>query len=441
MQLKTFKKGVHPKYNKHYTSKKNIEKIPLPEKVIVSLTQHLGAPAKLIKKRGDEVNVGELIGESAGFISANIHSPVAGKIKSITPKPLPGGKVANYVEIIVDKEKTDSFVWEEKNIDLDSLDKDSILNKIQQAGIVGMGGATFPTSVKYNPPKDKNVDIFVINGAECEPYLTCDHRLMIEKTESIIKGIEIVHHIFNFKKIYFGIEINKKDAIEKVSEVALKYSHLPIEVVALKTKYPQGGEKMLIKAVSGREVPSGKLPFEVGALVSNVGTLNAVYEAIYFDKPLIERVLTVTGDGINEPKNILAPIGTPIDYIVSYCGGIKENVEKVIMGGPMMGIALPSLDYSVMKGTSGLLFLTSDVVKVEDEHACIKCGRCVSVCPMNLLPNRLAALAKYKKWDDIKNYNLYDCMECGSCAYECPAKINIVAWIRYAKNYIKVKGL
>ncbi len=438
--MKTFNKGVHPDYNKELTSGIAIERIPLSPKLIIPVLQHLGSPSEVIVKKGDDVSIGQLIAKSSGFVSANIHSPVFGKISKISSKPIVGGRMANHIEIDVDIEKTSNFKWEEQKIDLNNLTSEEILNKIKEAGIVGLGGATFPTHIKYTPPKDKEIDTLIVNGAECEPFLTCDHRLMVEKTDGILKGVEIAAKTMNLKSIFIGIEENKPDALQAFNERIKNYK-LPIEVVPLKTKYPQGAEKMLIHAITKRVVPSGKLPLDVAVVVSNVGTLYAIYEAIFFGKPLIERVLTISGDLVKKGGNFVVPIGTPVEYLLSYAEIDLNNTYKVIFGGPMMGVAIPSLDYSVTKGTSGILFLSKKLTQVDEESPCIKCGSCIKACPMNLMPNNLAAYSKAKKWDIVKQSNLYDCMECGSCAYVCPAKIDIVAWIRYAKNYIKSKNL
>lgn len=438
--MKTFSKGVHPHYNKELTENCSIEKIPLSSKLIIPALQHLGSPSEVIVKKGDDISPGQLLAKSSGFVSANIHSPVFGKVSKISPKPIVGGRMVNHIEIDVDIEKTSNHSWQFQSVDISKLTKDDIINKIKDAGIVGLGGATFPTHIKYIPPKDKPIDTLIVNGAECEPFLTCDHRLMLEKTDEILKGIELVAKILPLKSIIIGIEANKKNAIKLFSEKIVNYN-LPIEVVPLKVKYPQGAEKMLIYATTKRVVPSGKLPLDIGVVVSNVGTLFSVYEAIYFNKPLIDRVVTISGDLVKKGGNFLLPIGTHFEHLLSHTQIDINKAYKVIVGGPMMGVAVPSLDYSITKGTSGILFFSEKLAKVEEETPCIKCGSCMKACPMNLMPNKLAAFSKCKKWDEIKNSNLYDCMECGSCAFVCPAKIDIVGWIRYAKNYIKVKNL
>lgn len=436
MTLKTFKRGVHPHDHKARTAGLPTEDVPLPETLLIPVSQHLGKPATPVKSRGDEVMPGELLCDADGFVSAKVHSPVYGKVKRIVQQPLPGGRMSDYLEVTVNVEETQAHRWERREVDFSALDRTTVVEGIQNAGIVGMGGATFPTHVKFSPPPTAEVDTLVINGVECEPYLTCDHRLMLERTEHLIDAIRILHRGFGFKRILFGIESNKPDALEAVTAAAAAVEDTPVEVVPLQVKYPQGAEKMLIYAACGRTVPAGKLPLEVGVVVANVFTLAAIGDWFFFGKPLIDRVITVSGDGIAEAKNLRAPIGTPFADLAAACGGVSETVTKVIAGGPMMGVALPTLDYSLTKGSSGLLFLTD--AEVPDESPCIRCGRCVDVCPMNLMPLKLAAYAKAEMFAEAKRHNLNDCFECGSCAYNCPAKIQLVAWIRYAKNYVRV---
>lgn len=436
MSTPTFRKGVHPPYHKDQVADLPIRSVAAPDLIRLPLTMHLGAPPSALKNKGDEVAVGEKIAEASTLISAHVHSPVAGTIKRILQQPLPGGKLADYAEIQVDHEATDAHEWERRDVDLAALSAEEILSAIRDAGIVGMGGATFPTDVKLKPPPSADVDVFVVNGAECEPYLSCDHRLMVERAPEIVEGIRLVNRAVGFREIYLGIEENKPDAIEAFEALATVETDVPLRVVPLHVKYPQGAEKMLINAITGRVVPAGSLPFEVGAIVSNVATLYAVYEAVHYGKPLIDRVFTVSGAGIESPANIRAPLGTPLDYIADQCDGVKSETRKVVMGGPMMGVALPSLDYSVAKGTSGVLFLTD--VNVPEERPCIRCGRCVAACPMNLMPLKLAAYAKAQRFEEAKDLSLADCFECGSCAYGCPSKIRLVSWIRYAKNYVRV---
>ncbi|MEX2442508.1 MAG: electron transport complex subunit RsxC [Alkalispirochaeta sp.] len=434
----TFKKGVHPPSHKSFTERRPIERMPVGDALSVPLTQHLGVPATPVVRKGDRVEVGDLLGDASKLISARIHSPAAGTVKRIVDQPLPGGKLAQYVEITVDREATEQHTFSETDVDLGAITREQILETMRTAGVVGMGGATFPTDVKFSPMPDKSFDVLVINGAECEPYLTCDHRVMVEETEALMDGCRLLHKTYGFKAIYIAIEANKPDAINAFEDVVAVYSDLPIKVASLTTKYPQGAEKTLIRTVTGRIIPTGKLPLDVGAVVCNVQTLFAIYEAVHFGKPVIERVVTVSGAGIESPKNIRAMIGTPLDRLVEYCGGITESVNKVVAGGPMTGMALPTLDYSVSKGSSGFLFLTN--ADVEIESPCIKCGRCVAVCPMNLMPLKLAAFSRAGRFSEAQRLAVNSCFECGSCSFVCPAKINIVAYVRHAKHHIRVHG-
>ena len=431
--------GVHPSYHKGLASDVAIEAAPLPAKLEIPLSQHLGIPAAPTVSKGDQVQPGDLIAEAPKLISANVHSPAAGKVRNVVQKPLPGGRMCDYVEIQVDEEATLAHEWQEREVDLGAVDQQWLARTLREAGIVGMGGATFPTDVKFSPPPTASLDTFILNGAECEPYLTCDHRMMVEHAREILEGIRLVNAAFSFSRIVVAVEKNKPDAIEAFRSAAIQMDALGVEIVPLDVLYPQGAEKMLIRVVTGRTVPAGRLPFEVGVVVSNVQTIHALREAAYSGKPLVERVVTISGAGINQPKNIRALVGTPVSELVELCGGFSEATTKVVAGGPMTGIALPNLDYSVAKGTSGLLFLTQQ--DYPDESPCIHCGTCVDVCPMRLMPLKLAAFAKAGKFEEAKATNLADCFECGSCAWACPSNIKIVSWIKYAKNYIRVKGI
>jgi electron transport complex protein RnfC len=346
--------------------------------------------------------------------------------------------MGEYIEIEVDPEATGSVQFTGPTINPETADREQVVRILKDAGIVGMGGATFPMNVKFSPPKGKSLDTLIINGAECEPYLTCDHRMMLEHAEQLVAALRVLQTAFGFDRIIVGIEDNKPDAVLRM-KAEVDRTDIPIHVVDMESKYPQGAEKNLIYALTGRIVPKGKLPLEVGVVVANVQTLYAMYEAFYLGKPLLERVLTVTGDGIMKPKNLRVPLGTSLEDLYEHCGGLKGEPRKMIAGGPMMGVALPTTNYSVMKGSSGYILLQEP--EVPEEGPCIMCGRCVKVCPMYLVPLRIAALAKAEKYTEAKAYDATACVECGACAFSCPAKIRLVAWIRYAKNFINIRGL
>lgn len=430
--LKTFALGgVHPEENK-LSSHAAIEVLPVPKQVIVPLGQNLGAPSKAIVKKGDKVKVGQLIAEAGGFISANIHSPVSGTVLKIDPAIDSTGYRRPCVFITVEGDEWDENIDKTDTLIPEiALTPEEIVNRIKSAGIVGLGGATFPTSVKLMPPPGKTAEFLIINGVECEPYLTSDHRVMLEKGQEIMVGIQILMKALKVEKAFIGIENNKKDAITYLSELSQSYQG--IEVVPLKVQYPQGGEKQLIKAVVNREVPSGKLPIEVGCVVQNVGTALAVYEAVQKNKPLIERVVTVTGKGVKKPSNFLVRIGTPVEQLIEAAEGLPENTGKVISGGPMMGKSLTSLDAPVVKGTSGILIMEKEESGRKTESPCIRCSRCTYVCPMGLEPFLLSKAAKLGKFEMAENEMIMDCIECGSCQYTCPANIPLLDYLRLGK--------
>jgi len=433
--LKTFRKGgVHPPENK-LSAGKPIKVLPVPTSVFIPVSQHIGAPATPVVQRGDQVKVGQIIAKSSSFVSTNIHSSVSGKVKKVDFQADSSGypKQGIFIDVIGDEWIDEIDRSEELKKDF-NLDGPEIVKKIQEAGIVGEGGATFPTHVKLVPPKGMKADTLIINGVECEPYLTSDHRLMLEKPDEIIVGTRLLMKALGVEKAVIGIENNKPDAIRKLSEKAKEYKG--ISVAALKVKYPQGGEKQLIKAVTGREVPSGGLPIAVGAVVNNVGTAFAVYEAIQKNKPLFERVVTITGKGIANPSNFRVRIGTPTSALVEAAGGLPEDTGKVISGGPMMGRAIASLDVPVTKGTSGILIMKNDEAKRKKYIACIRCSRCVSACPMGLEPYLLMTLAEKQIFDRAEDDKIMDCMECGSCSYTCPSNRPLLDYIRFGKGKV-----
>lgn len=405
----------------------------VPAKVILPLSQHTGKPSNPTVKPGDYVEAGAKIADAVGFISSCLHSPVSGIVKSIEQAPHP--VFGRFLSIIVEsdgKQKQRAGILQDAPVSkIEGLSAQGIIQAISDAGVVGMGGAAFPTHVKLSPPKGKKIDALIINGAECEPYLTCDHRVMLERAEDIMKGAMIMAKALGVNDIIVGIEDNKPDAI-----TAMRNANAP-RVISLRTRYPQGAEKQLIKTLLGREVPSAGLPFDVGVVVQNVATSLAVYEAVILNKPLYERAVTISGDCIKEPANLLVKIGTPVRDLVTECGGFVREPKKVIFGGPMMGIAQWTLDVPVLKGTSGVLFLGKDAVMAEREGVCIRCGGCVRVCPAGLSPTNIYYAAVKSRFELADEYNCLDCVECGACSFECPAKLQLAAMIKYAKLMAK----
>jgi electron transport complex protein RnfC len=430
MKRKTFPHGIHPPEYKSSTEEKSIEVMPPPEKVSIPLLQHFGSPAKALVKKGDDVLLGQKIGESTALFSANVHSSVSGKVLSVDGVHHPLGKPMPAVTIANDGE--DRPAPEIKGSgDPNSLDPEAICKIVREAGIVGLGGAAFPTAVKLTPPKDKPIDRVIINGCECEPVLTADYRIMLEYTEDILKGAELIRKATGAERTIIGIEDNKMDAKKAFREVI---NNAFAEVVLLKTKYPQGAEKNLIYALLGREVPRNGLPFDVGVVVQNVGTAKAIWDAASLGKPLYERALTASGEGVREPKNLMVRIGTPFQNVLDFCGGTDDNTNFLIMGGPMMGLTQWSPEVPVVKGTSGILAWTAPVPPME--HSCIRCSRCVDHCPMRLVPTQLMKYVKYEFLSDAEAWGILDCVECGSCQYICPAAIPLVHWIRLGKNQV-----
>ncbi|HPP03980.1 MAG TPA: electron transport complex subunit RsxC [Spirochaetota bacterium] len=428
-------RGIHPEDYKHLTNKKAIENTDVPNVVYIPTIQHIGAPPKIVVNVGQIVEEGQLIAEADGFISANVHSSIPGKVIAIEERYIITGKKSPVIVIELNGE----FKKTGRNIILDdwhSMSKEALLKKIKDYGIVGLGGATFPTHVKLTIPQGKKVDTLIINGAECEPFLTCDHRLMIEKSEELLEGINILNKILDVKNIFIGIEANKKDAIKRLK--ILTHNKYPFKVVSLKTKYPQGDEKQLIKAITGRIVPVDKLPMDVGVVVQNVSTVIAIKEAIVNDKPLIDRVITVSGSGIKEPKNLKVKIGTLIKDVIEECSGFKKEVKKVIVGGPMMGFTQMNLDSPITKGCSGILVWTEN--EYQDFLAnsiCINCGKCISSCAFGLMPTLINKFIRNKLYEKALDYGIMFCKECGACAYSCPAKIPLVQTFRMGKDIIR----
>ena len=404
-----------------------------PEQVFIPLSQHIGAPCAPLVKKGDRVLVGQKIGDTDARLTVPVHSSVSGTVSGIVAIELPGGKRAQSVSISNDGqyELSPDAVFEG---DPSELEPSEIINRIRDAGVVGMGGAAFPTYFKLSVPPGKRADALIVNGVECEPYLTADHRLMLENPDEILRGASLACAALQAKRVFIGIEDNKPDAIKVLTE---KASALPdVEIVPLRVKYPQGAEKQLIKAIFGREVPSGGLPIDVGVVVINVGTAAAIAGALYKGMPLVRRVLTITGTIVREPANILARVGTPVSHLVDACGGLAEPLGKVVYGGPMMGIAHHTLDTPVVKGMSGVLVYSQAEAEAMQPTACVRCGKCIEACPMGLMPGTLAQMIETGRYDLAESEHMADCIECGCCAYICPAYRPIVQAIRQGKDEI-----
>ena len=432
--MKTFRiGGVHPQDNKQFSAHQPITECPLPKQAIIPLVQHIGAPTQAVVEVGAKVKVGELLAKAGGFVSANICSPVSGTVTKIGDWTDAWGAPGQAIFIDVEG---DTWLPEiDRTPDLArqcTLEPKAIIDKIAAAGIVGLGGACFPTHVKLLPPPGKKAEVLIVNGVECEPYLTCDHQLMLEHGEEIMIGIQILKKALGVDRAIIGIENNKKDAIEHMTKLA--NASLGIEVLPLKLKYPQGGEKQLIDACIGRQVPSGALPIEVGAVVDNVATIYAVYEAVQKNKPLISRVITVTGKKVAKPGNYLVRFGTPIEEVIALAGGVPADTGKIIGGGPMMGRAMDHIeDMPANKRLSGLLFLPEAESIRPEEDNCIRCGKCVQACPMGLEPYLLQRLSQLEMWDECEKHDVMDCIDCGCCVYTCPAHRRLLDGIRPAK--------
>ena len=435
MGLKSFRGGIHPSYSKSFTEKVALERANEPMTVIIPLQQHIGAPCEPIVKVGDMVKVGQKIGEASGFVSAPVHSSISGTVKKLAAVDTPNGKIVSVI-IESDGENTlDESVVSKGS--LEKLTSQEIVSIVKEAGITGLGGASFPTHVKLVPPAEKKVDSIVLNGAECEPYLTADHRLMLENPESVIFGLKALMKAVGVEKGYIGVEDNKKDAIEALKNASSSESN--IEIVELETKYPQGDEKRLIDATTGRKVPVGGLPMDVGVVVNNVGTAAAIATAIQTGMPLIERIVTITGDAISTPRNLIVKIGTPFKEVIEQCGGYKGEPGKIIMGGPMMGAVQFTDEVPVIKGTSGILVLSEELSRTPENSQCIRCGKCVGVCPVYLQPIAIRNLSIRERHEETEVLNVLSCIECGSCSYICPAKIPLLQSIKVSKHDVLAK--
>ena len=436
--MKTFPVGgVHPSDNKQWSNAKAIEVLELPDVVNIPLGQHIGAPATAKVAKGDKVLTGQLIAEATGFMSANIHSPISGTVTAVDMQP--NGQGLRQMMITIKREGDEWMPEIDRSKDIKrecELDSQAIISKIKNAGIVGMGGATFPTHVKLSIPNGCKAEYLIINGVECEPYLTSDHRNMLERGEELLIGVEILKKALNVEHAVVGVENNKPDAIENLNKI-IASGKFDIKVEPLKVQYPQGGEKQLIAAVTGREVPPPPgLPIHVGAVVCNASTALAVYEAVQKNKPLIERVVTITGKDLQSPRNLLTRMGTPISKLIEMAGGLPEGDVKVVNGGPMMGRAMVNLDSAVTKGCSGVTVYAGVDAHRVSPSPCIKCAKCVAACPMSLEPYLISKLAKKQMWERLEQENIVDCIECGCCQFTCPAGLPLLDYVRYGKQTV-----
>ena len=433
----SFARGVHPPDRKSFSEASPIEVMPAPTKVNIPLLQHTGAPCEAIVKIRQEVVAGEKIGEVDAFISAPVHTPIAGTVMKESVATLPNARHVHTIPIQAaddqpspEQIREDIFGGDWPTSGLETFEQKAIVEAVREAGIVGLGGAAFPTHVKLIQNNAKPVDTLLVNGCECEPYLTADHRLMVEAAAPIVTGVLLAAHAAGAGQIVIVIESNKPDAAEAIRAAAEGTS---IKVAVVETRYPMGGEKQTTVAVLNRKVPTGGLPLDVGVVVINVGTAAAIARGVLRGKPLTHRIVSVTGAGIAKPKNLLVPIGISYGELIDFCGGLTEDAARILAGGPMMGFALGSLDVPVTKGTSGIVVLTEKDVRKADETTCVRCGRCVDVCPLNLVPTKIALAAKNNDWDLAKRYYITACCECGCCAYVCPASLPLVQLIRQGK--------
>ncbi len=440
----SFAHGVHPPHHKEQTEDLPIQRVPFVSRYMMPLGQHIGIPAKAVVAVGDSVYRGQLIAKPNGFISTALHSPVSGKVVDIGMHRYVDGSFKAAIEIAADPYSTQQFIdpvtayGEADRLAPEQMSREQFIDAVQMSGIVGMGGAAFPSHVKYSIPDEQEITDLLVNGAECEPFLTNDHRLMVERPEAVIRGCEILRQQLGAQRVAIGVEENKPESIAQLRRYIS--SEMPIDVVPLEVKYPQGAEKMLIKSIYNKDLPAGQLPRDIGIAVNNVGTIVAL--ADYFDQgmPLIERIVTLSGPGVEQPANLVVPIGTPIRDVLDFAGGLKKHTREVIMGGPMMGMPIADLDAPVLKGTSGILAFTHKETARPPEYPCIRCARCLEACPYFLNPSRLALLGRARLFDDMQEkYQVMDCVECGACTYACPSNIPIVQLIRTAKDNLRNK--
>jgi len=429
-----FRHGVHPPDLKDLTSGEAIRRMPFPDMIVLPLKQHAGAPARPLVKKGDRVQRGDRVGEAQGFISSPIHASAAGTVRDIRRWPHPDGSMQKAV--ILDVDPHDPQVPRPRIVpEWSELEAGQVAGAVRDAGVVGLGGAAFPTHVKLSPPEDAEIDTIIANGAECEPYLTGDHRTMVEHPERVHFGLRVMMHALDVERAVIGVEENKPDAIEALRRTIP--DDLDISVVSLRAKYPQGAEKMMIKSILGREVPSGGLPLEVGVVVQNVGSISTIARVFESGYPLVERIVTITGPGVRRPSNLTMPVGTRIADAIEFCGGLTEDAERVVFGGPMMGNAQADLDTPILKGTTGIVVLTEATAATGPQYPCIRCGRCLQACPVFLDPADLGQLARAGQFEEMTELDLDDCMLCGSCAYVCPSNIPLTQLIAAGKNQVR----
>jgi len=435
-ETKTFRHGIHPPEHKELTAGRAIERIKFPDRVVLPLSQHIGAPSRPLVKAGDKVFRGQVIAEPGGFVSVPLHSSVTGTVVAIRKHHHPNGSLAECIVIDVDHTSAQTL-YDAYARDWESMSSTQLLEEIRQGGFVGLGGAAFPTHVKLAVPEGKHARWLLINGCECEPYLTSDHRIMLEWADSILLGIKVMAKILGTEKSYIAVENNKWDAIKALRDRIP--ADMLCELVPLETKYPQGAEKMLITAVLKKEVPSGKLPIDVQVVVQNVGTAAGIGDWFAFGQPLIERVVTVTGPGVVRPTTLLAPVGMSLAEVIEHCGGLTDDAREILFGGPMMGTPQQFMDVPILKGTSGIVCLTEGQLLQRQEYPCIRCSACLDACPVYLNPSSLGALARAGKYDDMLGQHIMDCMECASCSYVCPSNIPLVQRFRVAKALLREK--
>jgi len=430
----TFAHGVHPPELKQLTAHLKIRRLPYPKEIVLPLSQHTGKPAKPIVRVGDRVERGDLIAEADGWVSSPVHASASGTITEIGLSPHPDGTFKPALRIAV--EPFSAQIPRPRLIpDWRGLDRDGLLHAVQHAGVVGLGGAAFPTHVKLKPPADKPIEMILVNGCECEPYLTTDHRSMVEYPERVHLGIRIMMKILGVRRTVIGVERNKPDAIEALERT--KPADIDVTILPLTVKYPQGAEKMLIEAVTGREVPSGKLPLDVGIVVQNAASVATIAEVFDTGLPLVERIVTVTGLGIRKPANLIVPVGTKLRDLIEACGGMTDDAREIVFGGPMMGASQANLDTPLTKGTTGVLVLAAHECKAQESYPCIRCGHCLDACPVFLNPQHLGKLAGAERYDEMLAHHLNDCMLCGCCSYVCPSNIPLSQKFAAAKVAIR----